>query len=496
MPDELLDDLERARICFEPQDPVRQNSWLFGPDWQVAELLSPELKYVALASEEQREKLDQGRTAALRKILDQRGWEGILELVSAAEVPGTVGFALADWPEYETRIVPDLLASTDGKTRDFARGYASGRFQAAGWAWLDRIRTQGWAAEQDGRLLEILPFERRTWQLAATWGEEAASWYWEHAHAWYPGSERLDEAREAIGKFLAHRRPAAATHIISMALHDKQQIEPGLLMDVLQGWLDSWKEGQAAERLAHGKYDIEFMFRTLQDAAECEEASVDLHRLAGLEWAFLGILDGISSSPATLHRLLCDDPDFFVQILGFVFPPQDAPAETPEPSETERIRAQNAYQLLMSWREIPGVEKAVAGDDNALADWLREARRKAQERGLLEVCDYQLGKVFAHAPGEPDGSWPCIIVRDVLEDIGAESEEVFKGLRNGIFNKRGVYTKSLREGGTQERALAEKYRNFAASCHIDWPRTADAFRRVAQAYEDDARREDAKLHDD
>ena len=118
------------------------------------------------------------------------------------------------------------------------------------------------------------------------------------------------------------------------------------------------------------------------------------------------------------------------------------------------------------------------------------ARALAADRGLLEICESRLGEVFAYAPDESDGSWPCVPVRDALEDIG--TDDVMGGFSAGICNKRGVFTKSIREGGMQERALAEKYGKFADACKIEWPQTAAALRRIAQGYEEDARREDAQ----
>ena len=112
-------------------------------------------------------------------------------------------------------------------------------------------------------------------------------------------------------------------------------------------------------------------------------------------------------------------------------------------------------------------------------------------RGLLEVCDSRIGEVLAYAPGEPDGSWPCIPVRDVLEDM--EAEEIFQGLGAGIYNKRGLYSKSLREGGAQERDLANKYLAFAEASKIEWPKTAAALRRIARSYEEEAREDERML---
>jgi hypothetical protein len=112
---------------------------------------------------------------------------------------------------------------------------------------------------------------------------------------------------------------------------------------------------------------------------------------------------------------------------------------------------------------------------------------------LLEACDSRIGEVLAYAPGEPDGSWPCIPVRDALEEFSRDSKEIFRGFSAGIFKKRGLVTKSLREGGDQERGLAKAFRSFADACQGGWDRTAETLRRLARSYEEDARREDERL---
>ena len=146
--------------------------------------------------------------------------------------------------------------------------------------------------------------------------------------------------------------------------------------------------------------------------------------------------------------------------------------------------------MLRSWQEVPGRRDGQAVEEKALLGWVQKARSLAEDRGLLDICESRIGEVLAYALDEADGSWPCIPVRDTLEEIG--TDEVFEGFGVGIYNKRRVVSKSLREGGAEKRALAEKYRAFADASKVEWPKTAAALRRVAQGYEEDARREDAQ----
>jgi hypothetical protein len=230
----------------------------------------------------------------------------------------------------------------------------------------------------------------------------------------------------------------------------------------------------------------------LQRRAPYSGAKIDLDRLAMLEWAYLGLLDGHPASPSTLHGKLKDDPGFFVDVLGLAFRSKNQPLEGSEVvSEEASQRAQNAYRLLRSWHEVPGAGDGQTVDEKPLLAWVQKARSMAEDRGLLEICDSRMGEVFAYAPAESDGSWPCVPVRDALEEIG--SDEVFEGFSVGIYNKRGVFSKTLKEGGAQERALAEMYRKYADASKFEWTKTAATLRRIAESYEEHARREDAQV---
>jgi hypothetical protein len=288
-----------------------------------------------------------------------------------------------------------------------------------------------------------------------------------------------------------NKRPADAFHVFRMALHHNATFEPSLLMDTLQSFLDCVESPVKPAYIYNNKYEIHLLFEELQRGFAREDPRVDLERLARLEWAYLELLDGHIASPVTLHGLLRDKPDFFVEVLGLIFRPKgESSPEAKTPSEQEKQRAQSAYRLLMTWREIPGQQKDRTVDERALFAWLKKARSPAEERGLLEVCDLRIGEVFAHDPELADTPWPSIPVRDALEDIG--TDEVFRGFGSGIYNKRGVVSKSMREGGAQEWALAAKYKRFAEACYIDWPKTAAALRRMAEGYEEHARREDTE----
>ena len=71
------------------------------------------------------------------------------------------------------------------------------------------------------------------------------------------------------------------------------------------------------------------------------------------------------------------------------------------------------------------------------------------------------------------------------------------GFAIGKERLRGVTTRSLFDGGQQERALVEQYRESAGRITTKWPFTAKILRDIAQGYSQEARwhDNDAQIRD-
>lgn len=79
-------------------------------------------------------------------------------------------------------------------------------------------------------------------------------------------------------------------------------------------------------------------------------------------------------------------------------------------------------------------------------------------------------------------------MREVLNR--PELEKVRHGLQIGLWNKRGVTSRSLEEGGSQERVLADEYRRHARALQHSYVNLAVALEETAHSYENDGLRED------
>jgi len=485
MPSDSVDELAEIQQRFEPQDHVRRFSWLFGrhPHLPNESRDDPRLKRDEVVFER--------RKQALQAILDAGGLPPAFELALAVEYPYSVGFVLgkAKMLASDDEILPDLLTSDDENLAVVAQGYAGGRASDAGSEWVERQPLPKWTAEQAARFLILFPFERRNWDLVDRLGGDVSDFYWKHVYGYCHGGSKEDVAY-AVSMFLNHDRPLQAVNVLSMALHQKCEVDSSALMETLEAGLKPDNENATPEPVPDPVgYEIQKLFETLQS-----DSDVDVERLASLEWGYLRLLDGHGASPKTLHRLLRTNPKFFADLLSVIFRSDEEPEASREPpSDEERVRGENAYRLLMEWKSVPGWREDDSVDEQELLDWVTQVRELCEISGHLGICDEQIGQVLAHAPYEPDGSWPCIPVRDIIDEV--ESHDVVRGFELGILNKRPVVTKSPTEGGRQEHDLAQRYVGYAEACDIEWPTTASALRRIAEHYEEYARREDEEAQE-
>lgn len=152
--------------------------------------------------------------------------------------------------------------------------------------------------------------------------------------------------------------------------------------------------------------------------------------------------------------------------------------------------ATQAWWVLHQWKGFPGRRDDGSLDGAVMASWVRAARLALADVDRSDVGDEMVGQALSHSPVGVDGAWPAEPVRDILEAIG--SRDLENGLLIGRMNARGATWRGLYDGGTQERELAENYRDWSATTRAKWPRTARILRDIAESYERDARREDTK----
>ena len=484
MPGEWVNGLHRAYERFEPSDPVSRHAWLFT---HYPDLLEPSGREWRV----KRGDVEAAKAEAAREVYEAGGVELLFELASSAEQPGELGMSLGAnriLTDEEETAVFEGLDSSENSRRYFARGLVIGCFRERGGKWVEGVlhHATGWSPEQKADFFFCLPFEGRTWdRLEATGDEVARRLYWAETGPY--GLANSADCVRAVDEFIAHGRPHAAVDLISLHVDDEGiDLPPSMMADALERTTQIVPENIEWQMFSH---HVGRVLDALEASGEIEE-----ERIAGLEWYYMPLLERYERGPRVLHRELLRNPGFFSEVISWVFRAEDD--EPRELSEEEQNRARSAYELLETWKSVPGLREDGSVDADALRAWVDGAREAARAAGRGVIADQRIGQALASSPEGSDGAWPDVAVRDLIDDLG--SEHIERGFELGVYNGRGVVSRSLTEGGEQERQLAERYKGHADALNYGWPRTAAMLRRIADRYASDARREDvrAELRED
>lgn len=438
--------------------------------------------------------LGRQRVEAIKEIEAEGGFDAITRLARDASVQGSVGVALAKVGSSHDEELVGWLASDDQDLTSTAISYFSARYAVEGFRLITGfLERDDLTVDQRARLLLVardnLP---EAWALAAG-DPDLDARYWAAFQPFGLGQE-FDKIDAVADRLIQAGRHADVLHFMSMYSHvDKDGPRPQaakLIVRALDGLLANQAQSAAGRDLS--TYDFQQLFAYLEAMRE-HLGPGDLVRL---EWSYLSALGYDAKVPA-LSESLAADPANFVEIVCAVYrarpSSEDEEGAEARPDEEQRdaSMATNAYRLLDAWDTPPGLVDGVM-DAEVLRAWIDRAMELLAERGRTEVGLQHIGQVLGHTPPDADGTWPGVVVRDLLEEV--QLDHIETGLYLHIVNSRGITSRGLEDGGDQELELASDYRAKAEALADGAPRVAGLFRRIAVSYESDARRneEDAE----
>ncbi|MBC1235725.1 hypothetical protein [Nostoc sp. 2RC] len=465
---------------FEPKDIIYRYAWLFSFNPNFLYRLHKE--HIYNDWETRSKKIKEAQTSAARKIYFQADISAVLEMAEVVKEPVLLGAAIASIEtisgEAEISFISETIGNEKEKLNVLAIGFIRSRLENCGWDWVANIlscaKNNHWTEHKVINVFYALPFEKRSWDLLISFGEKLTNIYWQTIPA---GWVKENEQGAAIIKLLEFNRPYAALNLVNLYQNDKNKFLPStLLVDILEkaASVDPYKE-QPQFNTSYISYRIGKVFDILEILD-----NIEYNKLAFLEWIYLPLLVHSQRQPKLLYQELCKDPLFFVQILKFVYQSEDDRDESVEIDQATLNRANLGSKLLKSWHQVPGLKEDGTVDIEQLRNWVLRARTASQESGRGKIADVKIGHVLAYAPKSSDGIWPDIAVREIIEEVASKHME--QGITTGVFNKRGMWWKSMGKGGVQERELAETYRNYAITVRDTHPRTAAMLRRIADSY--------------
>ncbi|TDT64306.1 helix-turn-helix domain-containing protein [Frigoribacterium sp. PhB116] len=467
MPEKHLRRLEAIAAVIEPADDPMRFVSAFG--WRAPIPGTPR------STDKYRIERDRLQRNAVEAVLSQ-GINALTRLALAVEDARSLGTVLGARNDAPDGQLLDWLDSDQQNLAQVAVAFVGSRIAENGLSEAETILSSGHVESERAQVnvLGTLPFGRAQWEWASTLEAPLRDSYWKSVRPFHvePG-----ELEEALRLLCGHERPWRALDLLSASLTSEPK--PGIsivefVVDALVMTHEPLTDHQATSH--HLEQVLTFL----------EQEAPDHPRLPAFEFTFFELLHDHRPS-AALYGLLNEDPTEFVALVSMVYRGENEPAG--DPSAQDQARAHLSWSVLHEWSAIPGGRPDGTVDVNHLTTWVRAARLAFSETARMSIGDEVIGEVLATSPTGTDGAWPAEPVREIIENVG--SARLDAGLAIGRYNQRGVHSRDLFDGGTQERTLEETYRAWSAQITNKWPRTARILRGIAEDFAREAEHHDA-----
>ena len=460
----LLAKAKALYVALQPNGIVSKYEWLFRQEW--IEDLPGESEEEELDFQARDQRIEKLRREALTEIAHEQGLQGILALSEKGNCQYRIGALLVSGILSDEQIEELILQCLSQTEHDSGRkGIVAGML----WSLDENRRNALYARFKDKltekeivRVLLLSPYRTSTWKLVDQLSAEAQSRYWREVVPRYSFDSQEDN-NESVRRLLEAERPLAAFESLGLKF---EAISPSLLVQMLSAMVKD--QGNEASGNKLRDYSVRRAFQLLD-----KNQNLSLEEKAGLEFAYLELLarsfpgDDQQQIP-NLERYIEEHPEFFVQAIVWVYKRKDGGEDSSEFSQSEGREdlLRRGYLILETIDRIPGQDEATKkGQQKRLMEWVDAVRRLCAELGRARVADECLGKLFSHAPNGEDGVWPNEVIREVIENLG--SVAICRGAHMGLYNARGVHWR--KEGGSQERELADKYRRWADALQFTHP---------------------------
>lgn len=475
---------KRLYELFTPEDVVARCAWLFARHVEM-----PEPGAARGDLNAQFQAADRLRSQAVEEIGLQEGRFELFDAL-ARQAPDAylVGRALGN-STFADEL--DTIFFEDGPSEALSRvmgGFVVARTVAKGNEWLEsKLRSmmaQGKRTEVESAL-SAFGGTPAIWDIVDRLGAEVRHSYWT-ALQHVSGELSPDHWERAITNLLDCRNIVAA-------METTQWAEDNVGIETVARTLAAFVGASADEtrrfaQSAVSSYVLERLMDRLEAHPEVDARYSGL--LANVELAYALLTEEPTRALNRLSGLFAASPDQFVELVKSMYRREGEPAMSLPEAEQDEVKrhAQAAYRMLAAWKGYPGQGRPPHEAEAAIFDWALKTLKDLDAEGRSQVGASEVARVLVRAPPGNDARWPNLAVRRLLE------LDQFPSLARGLWiakrNARGPTSRSLGEGGRQERALAARFRQDADALRKEWPRTADVLDLLATDYERDARLED------
>lgn len=477
---EELYPLEQLYNQLQPDDVQARYMYLFNEDlnYEVLKPSSITLSYRELSHDSIVGLKATARERAVKELVEELGLERVLELRLEVKYPWELGEALAKVikGEQDLQSVWQCLED-DAPYITFAHGFIYQKLRCEDFSWMQalvqELLEKGYSDKAVANALFPVRLGQELWRYIDSLGEGIQREYWLRIRPYFNGLTD-EEIMVCINKLLHYRRFSSAVEVTRCHL---TPIPSDMLIDVLRRWATE----ESQEPQSPVGYEIEGIFEELNKRTDIDEGTC-----CELETLYLSLLTraGTQVGVPHLQAELASNPEFFVQLLRWLYQPKDEDRRREEQegclsAEQRKNVAERSYLMLEAWKKIPGMREDGTIDGDKLREWIDAARALARECDRLGVADSHIGQLLAKYP-EDSPNWPARTIFQVIEDIN--TEELKEGYSIGMWNKRGVTTRGAFDGGGIEHERAGYFGALASEYMCDYPNVSEVFRRLQDDY--------------
>ncbi|AVR44586.1 hypothetical protein C7S20_04515 [Christiangramia fulva] len=485
LPEEELKRYERLYHKLQPEDVVKQNSWLFNnhhlefPEGCKYEKRDGVNRYALKQNQD-----DEARKQAVEELIDSLGVEEALALRNDLKEFWIFGdaFARVNLTEDDVLSVCSSLEDEDPYIR-FSHGFMYRKSVLEGFDWVkslfNKLKEESFSHKVLSNVLIPLDQNMQLWNFISEQDKEVQDLYWCSVYPRFLHATE-DEVEYGLNQLLSYKRFFSA---IDVAYLRPEKVKSELLIEILEKAVTQ----EADEKARFKGHEIERIFE------ELDKRDIDRPKLIQLEWYYLALMDsyGSNRNPKNLEDELATNPSFFIDVLKWLYLPKDQELLEKEKEdisdEVFRSRGKQSYHLLHSWKKIPGLQEDNTIDKEVLWDWIKKARELAVDVERLKVADSEIGKLLAQYP-ENVPEWPNETIFEVIESINSDS--IKQNYSSGMFNKRSFTSRGAFDGGDIERERASYFRKLSDDFKFKYPNVAQIFENMARSYLLEAERQD------
>jgi hypothetical protein len=445
---------------YTPKDPLIQFTWLFD-DWSpnVGSFDNLDLDSV---------RIERGKAVA--KLYYLNGIQGLFELIGRVKIPSTVieGLASTEFEQGLYESLLEILVHANEPNLEIISMISGLGVNKFGDSWEEYIKSFSKNLDITVKTALVInwPNNKKTWDAIAEFGTELELSYWTTLNH-LPREGSAEDLEFAIGKFLAIGK---AVSVLTTLFNRISEVKSAILLQALDLAIPEINSGQRAVNHLFGHY-LSKIFNELRVRLD-----VSLESVARAEYAYIKVLDA-READLVIHDFMAKDPNFYMELFCHLFRGNNQ--EERVVTEEERNKATISYELISSFRKLPGQNGADINSDE-LEGWVKSVSKIGLEKDRSEITDQYIGHILAHSPLDPeDNLWPHKSVRQVIEKLKNKQIEIGIGIER--FNMRGVYSKGLHEGGQQELAISENYRTWSKGMPR-FPRTSSMLLSLAEEW--------------